>query len=361
MKGLLPKWIVFQLTKRCNLKCKMCYEWGQHGSYTKEDRKSDLDFKVIEKIIDSTSKGNPKYEFFGGEPLLYPGIFELIKQIRNSGCNIDFPTNGTLVEKYKKELIESGPNCIWISVDGAREINDQQRGTGVFNKVIKGIQSLNDLKTSLNKNFPKIGITYIITKHNHKHIANFFINEFNVDQIDFINIEFQRYLTIQEYNNYVARLKTDFNICEAVSAKGYIQKIDDFAKIDFQDVEDQLTVLKKFCKSKNVPLNITPGLKNAEDIQKYFSAKWDETSVWKKTCVLPWVHVEISANGDVTTCPTIYDMPLGNVYESNILDIWYGERIKNIRKSVKKNLFPVCYICCRHYQEPMKQIGFSYE
>ena len=28
-----PRWIVFQLLEKCNLRCKMCYEWGESGSY----------------------------------------------------------------------------------------------------------------------------------------------------------------------------------------------------------------------------------------------------------------------------------------------------------------------------------------
>ena len=28
-----PNWVVLQITERCNLRCKMCYEWGENGAY----------------------------------------------------------------------------------------------------------------------------------------------------------------------------------------------------------------------------------------------------------------------------------------------------------------------------------------
>lgn len=31
-----PKWVVLQVIEKCNLRCKMCYEWGEYGSYLKK-------------------------------------------------------------------------------------------------------------------------------------------------------------------------------------------------------------------------------------------------------------------------------------------------------------------------------------
>lgn len=29
----LPKWVILQLLEHCNLRCRMCYEWGENGPY----------------------------------------------------------------------------------------------------------------------------------------------------------------------------------------------------------------------------------------------------------------------------------------------------------------------------------------
>ena len=297
---MLPKWIVFQLTKRCNLRCEMCYEWGRNGSYEKLDKRHDLDYKIIEQIITDTAPGKPKYEFFGGEPLLYADIFKAIVTIKKHGCKVDFPSNGFLLEKYKEDIVESGLDCIWVSLDGPREINDKQRGKGVFDKALKGITAIQELKKLKNKTLPKIGITFVITKNNFQHVSDFFINELDIRLVDYINIEFQRYITGREFDAYSQRIKSDFNSTVTSSACGYVQSPDNFSEIDFVDLSRQLNVLKEFCLKRQVPLNITPNITSTQDIEYYYTARWNKISVWENNCLLPWLHVEISANGDVT-------------------------------------------------------------
>jgi MoaA/NifB/PqqE/SkfB family radical SAM enzyme len=50
-----PQWITLQLIDACNLRCKMCYEWGENGSY--HARKSTLlKLDVVRKAALSTSE-----------------------------------------------------------------------------------------------------------------------------------------------------------------------------------------------------------------------------------------------------------------------------------------------------------------
>lgn len=37
-KTSYPRWIVMQLLEECNLRCKMCYEWGLEGPYKSKKR-----------------------------------------------------------------------------------------------------------------------------------------------------------------------------------------------------------------------------------------------------------------------------------------------------------------------------------
>lgn len=69
-----PRWIVLQLLEECNLRCKMCYEWGLEGSYKSKKTLVQLDPELIKKIIVQCSPGKPYYDFFGGEPLMYPWL-----------------------------------------------------------------------------------------------------------------------------------------------------------------------------------------------------------------------------------------------------------------------------------------------
>lgn len=43
----IPKWIVLQLLEACNLRCQMCYEWGEGGSYIGKKKLDALSFQKV--------------------------------------------------------------------------------------------------------------------------------------------------------------------------------------------------------------------------------------------------------------------------------------------------------------------------
>src|SRR5689334_9898794 len=104
-----PAWITIQLLEQCNLRCRMCYEWGDTGSYHSRNKLASLDLSVVLRTIEECLSTRPSFEFFGGEPLLYPGIWDVVRRIRKAGCNLAFSTNGTLLEDHAEQLAETAP------------------------------------------------------------------------------------------------------------------------------------------------------------------------------------------------------------------------------------------------------------
>ena len=95
-----PSWVVLQLVEECNLRCTMCYEWGETGAYHDKPTLAALDLDVALRVVRDCLPARPYFELFGGEPLLHPGIWEIISTIRAAGCELAFPTNGTLLEQH---------------------------------------------------------------------------------------------------------------------------------------------------------------------------------------------------------------------------------------------------------------------
>ena len=55
----IPEEVGIQLTYRCNLRCKHCFQWNQKGLFQKldnETQKKDIDIEIIEKILRETFK-----------------------------------------------------------------------------------------------------------------------------------------------------------------------------------------------------------------------------------------------------------------------------------------------------------------
>ena len=124
----------------------MCYEWGESGAYKSLPGLAELDLDVLLERLDECLAGKPHVEFFGGEPLLYRGIWELLRVLGDAECEVAFPTNGTTLLRHARRLVSANPTRVWVSLDGPREINDAQRGAGVYDRATRGIEAVECVK-----------------------------------------------------------------------------------------------------------------------------------------------------------------------------------------------------------------------
>ena len=349
-----PKWMVIQLVERCNLRCKMCYEWGESGSYHGKESPASLDYPVIQQVLSDCLPARPYFEFFGGEPLLYPRVIDVVRLIRQGGSKLEIPTNGILVETYARELVEAKLNRLWVSLDGPEEINDQQRGQGVFQKAVKGINKLYKIRKEKGSEFPQIGISYTVTPLNHTHIEELFLNCLDLAKIDIVIFTFQLYATMQAYHRYVEILGTHFGIGSAPQARGIVQDPAIFADMDIEALTRQLKKVRDICQARGIHFIAFPRTIACDNIRNYFTAQWDKMVDRRTRCAFPWIFAEISARGDVTVCHSFYDLSLGNVYEQPFREIWRGERIKKVRNYLRKGIFPICTACCQYFTDPTR-------
>jgi radical SAM protein with 4Fe4S-binding SPASM domain len=344
-----PAWIVLQLLERCNLRCEMCYEWGDTGAYHGQSTLAELDPAVVVRALAECLSAKPFFEFFGGEPLLYPGIWDLITLIRQAGCDLAFPTNGTLVERYADRIVATEPNLLWISLDGPLEVNDRQRGRGVFAKVMLGIEKLTEVRRAQGKHFPELGIAYIVTPRNYPYIEEFFLKNVDLSLFSFISVELQSYATEAQYSAYLNLLSERFGVQSAPCAKAYVRDPAIFADMDAASIAGQISRVRAACATRGIRFFSQPRTLTNENLKSYLNGDWDRMTDRRSRCGVPWAYAEVSARGDVTTCHTFYDLPIGNIYEQTLLEIWRGNRLRAVRDYLREGLFPICTACCRYY------------
>jgi MoaA/NifB/PqqE/SkfB family radical SAM enzyme len=197
-----PKWVVLQLTEKCNLRCSMCYEWGRTGSYHRQDHSAQLELATALKVIRDLAPHRPYWGLFGGEPLLYPRLADVLTEIQSAGSSLDIPTNGLLVAEYAELLVENGVSRLWISLDGPPEVNDRQRGAGVYQRVTAGMEKLFEARKRRDRSFPKIGVTFLVTPFNYLSLESFFFEFLDLRLIEHISVEFQNYTTPGQLREY---------------------------------------------------------------------------------------------------------------------------------------------------------------
>ncbi|NWF97957.1 MAG: radical SAM protein [Nitrospirae bacterium] len=158
-----PKWIAWEITRRCNLNCIHCRSSSTLEVQSHPDFPTEEAFRIIDDI---SSYAKPVIVLSGGEPLLRKDVFDIAKYGNEKDLRMCIATNGTLVnDDVCKKMKESSIKMVSLSLDGSNEIvHDNFRNQkGAFAGTINAA-----------KLFKKYGINFLInssfTKRNQEEI-----------------------------------------------------------------------------------------------------------------------------------------------------------------------------------------------
>ncbi|MBZ0217820.1 MAG: radical SAM protein, partial [Fimbriimonadaceae bacterium] len=117
--------VIWNLIRRCNLKCKHCYAISGDVDFPGE-----LSFNEVCNVMDDLKAFRvPVLILSGGEPLLRPDIFEISKRAKGLGFYVGLSTNGVLVtDQNIEQIAEVGYDYVGISLDGIGATHDAFRG-----------------------------------------------------------------------------------------------------------------------------------------------------------------------------------------------------------------------------------------
>lgn len=238
----------------------------------------------FKKIVDSVTPYVSSVSIcHRGEPLMQKNLCEMIEYCSNSGLNTSIHTNGTmLTEDLSRRLIKSGLSIISFSFDGyIKEAYENIRVGADFEKVRNNILQFLNVKKEMNSKTPHTSIQII----------------------------------------------------------------------DFEDLKDKISTEEKrnfINLFKGLPLDrlyIKPAHNWAGD------AKSNEdnlrSNVKSSRCNSPWYSLVFHWDGSVYTCCLDYmgKYPLGNIDEKPWIDIWNGERMRQLRYEMNTGKFDKCIHC----------------
>ena len=173
--------VVWNVTRRCNLKCVHCYAHARDIPFDNE-----LTTEEGKGLIDDLSAfGSPVMLFSGGEPLVRKDLPQLAAYAVEKGMRAVISTNGTLITpKMARTLKEIGLSYVGISLDGMQEINDRFRGlNGAFRSALEGIKNSQDAGI-------KVGLRFTVNKFNVKEIPKIFqlLEEMDIPRVCFYHL-----------------------------------------------------------------------------------------------------------------------------------------------------------------------------
>lgn len=126
--------LVIELTNRCNLRCRHCFD-ERHAAT------GDLPLEIIDKVLqEGKDCGIEHLAFTGGEPTIHREFAEIIRRVCDAGYTFSFVSNGTNFPSVYPLLLTHRQwfTGATFSLDGAREdTHNRLRGKGSYRSVMQ--------------------------------------------------------------------------------------------------------------------------------------------------------------------------------------------------------------------------------
>lgn len=308
------RWIYFYLTEGCNLKCRHCWIAPKYQNEKKSFPSLGLDL-FISIIKQAKQLGLRSVKLTGGEPLLHPKIYDILKFIQSEDIRLVVETNGTLcTPEITKEISKCKNPFVSVSLDGSNsETHEWVRGVkGCFNASVDGIKNL--VKTGL-----KPQIIFTIMRR-------------NKDQLE----------DIVHLAESLGAGSIKFNILQPIARGEKMHKLDEVLTIkELIDlgkwVNNKLSSLTKLHLYYDQPLAFCP-------LSKMFSKDGSGCS----TCAILSI-IGVLADGSYALCgigSTVPELIFGNAVNDSLYDIWNNSSVLvELRNGLPEKLEGICNRC----------------
>lgn len=336
--------ITLFLTHRCNLRCKMCGQWGEAGVTKKQGlghNRAELQLPKLKSIIDEVSAFKPNMTIFGGEPLLFPEWLEVIRYIKSKGMHCLMITNGSLLEEAAGDVVASGLDELNVSLDAGSALHDQIRGMpGLFDRIMGGLKQISYFKNKTKRKKPHVNLQCTITRYNYLCLEQVIdaAGEGGVDSLTFHNLIFVDRGILDRQNKF-----DDLLGCNSADWEGFIFDAGINPEVLYEKMAGILKGKYRFA------VDFYPNF-SKKSLIDYYSDNWHGHGGYPGCCLSPWVAAYLFPDGVLRPCLNL-SYSYGNVANNKISELCNNERAIRFRQLLKRErAFPVCARCSELYR-----------
>jgi radical SAM protein with 4Fe4S-binding SPASM domain len=284
-KRLLSMEIEF--TRKCNFRCPYCYVPGT------QPPANELTAAEIESVLrQAKDMGALKIIVLGGEPMVYPELFERLTFIHDLGMEIEMFTNGyNITREHAKRLYDLGINVVLKMNTFDPDLQDKLAGVADAHKVIaRALKNLEDA------GYPD---------ESHVLAVSTIISQVNKDEIP----QLWRWLREKDVLPYVEMITPQGRATEndwlAVSSEELKELFDEISRMDREE----------------------------------FGQDWEpQPPLVGNACLRHGFSCLVTSTGDVMPCVGI-PIPVGNIRSDSLADILADSEViadlRNFRETIK--------------------------
>jgi MoaA/NifB/PqqE/SkfB family radical SAM enzyme len=272
-----------------------------------------MDLAAFRRLIDEAGPYLDRVAFWNwGEPFLHPEIVEMIRYARPWPAWLQICTNGHFLSSsvLAREVVESGLDQVFISMDGATTESIQQyRGQRAnLDMILEGINNLAAARKSLDKTSPTIEVQFLVMRHN----------------------------------------QTEIETAQAIALDAGADRF--------------------YCKTINLrPEDVEPFSSLLPDAPEYRRFDASTSGQWSirgdPTGLCPYVYETAVVTWDGSLLPCCFDaeeaIVLGNAFEDGLWDAWNSSLFRSFRYRVRhdRESIPMCAWCPEGRSDGQAELG----
>lgn len=339
--GTSLKEVTIFVTGRCNLRCQECFMYGigAHPPPT-----SDMSLDLFKEIVDQIYAAHESCTFFlmGGEPLLVRDLASMIAWVKRRSSYVDVNTNGLLLRRDGRRLLEAGLDMVVVSLDGPTAgISDQIRGHGVFARAVDGIAHVRQIREETSRPC-RIAVNMVVTNGNY-HCLDQMVLLCNDIGVDHLFLSLPMFVTESEGRAAEGYFRDAFSL-RFRSWRGL--RIDGIlGAIEPRILAEQLGRARQM--EKRFELQVIPFGYTDEEVGAYFTEEW-KGHVERKRRGCPKLRYRTTfwPDGSMVPCTVYPDLGFGDVRREGVMGIWTGPRYEALRRRIDEQYLPICHRCC---------------
>jgi radical SAM protein with 4Fe4S-binding SPASM domain len=310
----LPREIQLEVTGACNLACTMCLV-----SYRPKigKRTGALGFERFRQIVDEL----PRLERLTlqglGEPLLAPGLIDMVAYAAARGVAVGFNTNAQLLTPERsRQLVDAGLDWLHVSVDGATAGTYERIRSGArFERLERHVPALTAAVARRGDGRPDVWLVFVAMRQNIRELPGVIrlAARWNVRSVR------------------VQNLSHSFDDTDASGSYAGIRRFAAeqalFTARDVDDARGLLAEARALAGELGVALRL-PRLDAGEGPK----------AGTERGCDWPWTSAYVTHRGDVQPCCMVMGSDratLGSVAERRFGDVWTGPAYQEFRRRLE--------------------------
>lgn len=312
-----PYTIQLDVTNRCNNDCIACWLHSPLLAKTgpnAKDRRAQLRFDLVRQLLDDAASLGTRdiYMAGGGDPTVYPWLRETVEHAKGHGMTVAVNTNFSLCDEgWCRWACEVGLDDLTVSVWAGHEegylATHPNKKPGDFARLERMLGYLNRTKRELGRG-PTVKVYHVVSKLNaHEFDAMWdFVERTGSDAVEFTVVD-----TVPGHTDVLLfdeptrlRLLAASEALERrLCARGESQRL--FA------YDHWLRRLR--CEG------VVDGLGDANIVHSF-------------PCTIGWTFLRVMPDGRVTSCLKSHRIPIGNLNDNRLLDLWNNEAQRTFRR-----------------------------